>query len=90
MYQNVGAKADSDNTDNFDIPTKKALKALIAATPAKVILYSTDAMGPNYRRTWSADKLDIGVKYSVTGPNPYKSRKWYATIERTATGVTVK
>lgn len=84
MFQNVGAKTNSD------ILTKKSLKALIAQSPETVILYSTDAMGSNYRRTWTADKLDIGVKYSVVGPNPYKSRKWYATIERTATGVTVK
>lgn len=85
MFQNVGARLGDS-----DIPTKKALKELIATNPASVILYSTDAFGPNARLSWSADKLDTSRKYTVVGPNPYKSRKWYATVTRTATGVTVK
>lgn len=85
MYQNVGAR----KSDTTDIPTKKALKELIAQTPENVILYSTDAFGANAGRTWKADKLDIGRKYTVTGPNPYTSRKWYATVELTAKGIKV-
>lgn len=86
MFQNVGARTASNL---MDIRTKKALKELIATNPTNVLLYSTDAFGPESLAKWTADKLDIGTKYSVVGPNPYNSRKWYATVERTATGVKV-
>lgn len=87
-YVNVGAKLVSDDSD---IPTKKALKALIAANPANVLLYSTEAIGPNQGKADIASATDIGVRYSVTGPNPYTSRKWYATVEKLPNGtITVK
>lgn len=82
-WHNTGAKHDSDSSD---IPTKKALKALIASDPAEVRIYSTDAFGPNYRKEWNSDNLVVGDKYTVTGPNPYTSRKWYATIEKLPNG----
>lgn len=78
-YANVGAKT----ADNRDFPTKAALKRAIAEQPTRVYLYSTDAMQFN---TFSG-KLDIlpnwdkSLKLSVTGPNPYAARNWYATIE---------
>lgn len=80
---NVGARY---YTDDSDIPTKKALKAALAANPASVRIYSTDAFGPNAGDTRGADILRNGVKYSVTGPNPYTSRKWYATVEKLPNG----
>lgn len=87
-YVNVGA---SHFPGIQDIPTKIALKRAIAADPAKVNFYATDAFGANRDKSWFADKLDIGVKYSVVGPNPYTSRKWYATVEMQANGkITVK
>lgn len=73
-YVNVGVKKDG-----LDIPTKKALKDAIAANPESVYVYSTSTFD-SFADT--ADRLDIGVKYSVTGPNPYNSRKWYATLEK--------
>lgn len=85
MYVNVGAK---DTRDGTNIPSKKALKTLIATTPANVTLYNTSGFNGQSGRT--GDNLDIGVKYTVVGPNPYTNRKWYATVERTEKGVTVK
>lgn len=74
-----------------DMPTKVALKRAIATEPTMVSFYATDAFGPNRGKFWSTDKLDIGVKYSVVGPNPYTSRKWYATVELLDNGkITVK
>lgn len=85
MYVNVGVKNRSDGTD---IPTKAALKRAIAANADDVVVYGTSDMTPF---TGSVDDLDIGVKYSVTGPNPYTSRKWYATLEKGTNGkITVK
>lgn len=84
-YVNVGVKNRSDGTD---IPTKAALKRAIAANPDDVVVYGTSDFTPF---TGSADNLREGVKYSVTGPNPYTSRKWYATLEKGPNGkVTVK
>lgn len=85
MYVNVGVQYDSYGKD---IPTKRALKEAIAANPASVYMYGTSDITPF---SGSADKAVVGVKYSVTGPNPYNNRKWYATIEKGQNGkITVK
>jgi len=87
QWVNVGARNKSDGSD---IPTKKALKDAIAANPSEVELYET-TMG-NDGIVWQGDDLATNdVKYTVTGPNPYTSRKWYATVERLPSGkITVK
>lgn len=76
MFVNVGA---SYKGSGQDIPTKKALKEELAKMPSNVNLYSTSLHGGSEGAT--GDKLVENVKYSVTGPNPYESRKWYATVE---------
>lgn len=87
-YINVGAKF---NMTSEYVSTKKALREAIAADPANVRFYVTDAIGPNAGRTVTANNLDSGVKYTVVGPDPYTSRKWYATVEKRADGkVSVK
>lgn len=80
MYVNVGAQY---NADKSDIPTKKALKDAIKADPGKVYFYPTSDFAG---LPGTLDILEKGVKYSVTGPNPYTSRKWYATVEITHSG----
>lgn len=82
-YVGVGAKYEHNRAD---ISTKKALKEEIATNPTNVWLYVTDAFGPNANTFLTADKADIGVRYTVTGPNPYNSRKWYATVEKLPNG----
>ena len=90
MFVNVGVRYRNDNPDikpGTDIPTKAALKRAIADTPGNIELYET-TMGRE--DIWyTSDQLLIGVKYSVVGPNPYTSRKWYATVEKTAKGIKV-
>lgn len=80
MFINVGAQYDADKKD---IPTKAALKAQIKADPSKVYIYPTSDFAG---LPGTLDIMDKGHKYSVTGPNPYNSRKWYATIEITISG----
>jgi len=86
MYVNVGAR---DVSNNKDIPTKSDLKGRMVNYPQTVELYVTDAFGPNAGKVVIGDNLEIGVKYTVTGPNPYTSRKWYATVEKTVKGIKV-
>lgn len=77
-WHNTGAKVLHGDSD---IKTKTALKAAIKADPTNVVLYSTDAFGPNRGKRFVTDNLTLGDKYTVVGPNPYTSRKWYATVE---------
>lgn len=81
MYVNVHAM---DNQDKSDFASKKALKDAIKTNPANVLFVGTS--GFNGVTHGTLDILDKGVKYSVCGPNPYKSRKWYATVEITHSG----
>ena len=78
VYVNTGTNYA---TDGSDVPTKKALKEALAASPASVVFYETSAVPMPILINGS--ELVEGVKYSVTGPNPYKNRKWYATVELT-------
>lgn len=80
MYVNVGVK---NNSDGSDFPTKIALKRALQANPANVRVYGTSDFTPF---SGNADNLEVGVKYSVTGPNPYTSRKWYGTIQKSSDG----
>lgn len=80
MFVNVGALYNDTKTD---IPTKAALKRAIQENPANVYLYPTSDFAGD---PGTVDILEKGVKYSVTGPNPYISRKWYATVEITQSG----
>ncbi len=81
-FINVGARLGIS-----DIPTKKALKDAISANPEKVVLYGTSMFDQD--RSYKMDDLVEGIKYTVVGPNPYTSRKWYATVELTAKGIKV-
>jgi hypothetical protein len=84
-FVNVGAKLYQDRTN---ILTKAALKRLIGENPTYVYLYGTSDFTPF---SGTGNDCVVGVKYQVTGPDPYTSRKWYATIEKLPNGkVTVK
>lgn len=83
MYLNVGAQY---NADKKDIPTKSALKRAIQENPANVFFYDTSAFSGDRLISGTLDILEKGIKYSVCGPNPYNSRKWYATVEIAPSG----
>jgi hypothetical protein len=67
--------------------TKKALKEAIDSDPDSVYLQATSVFGNEY---------DGGVTdapngtYYVVGPDPYNSRKWYAQVIKTDSGIKVK
>lgn len=79
MYINGGVNRTDDGTPIF---TKTTLKAMVKEDPHYVTFYRTSTLdeqdfeGP-------LNKLPVGLKLSVCGPDPHRTRRWYATIERT-------
>ena len=69
---------------SIQIPTKKMLKDLVKTGPSQVFFYPTSEIG----QTWSGSLAELpkGVTLSVVGPDPYRSRKWYASITKTLAG----
>lgn len=80
-YVNVGALS----RDGVRYPSKKALREALKADPSEVIFDPTSILGP-ITESICGDSIPQGVKLSVCGPDPYESRKWFATAEWTAAG----
>lgn len=57
--------------------TKKALREAIEADPSSVTLQATSVFGNEYDGPLS--RASDGTYY-IVGPDPYRERKWYATI----------
>lgn len=81
MYINTGAYVQGKRP-----ATKKALREAVAAGLA-VIFDSTSPFADGKGCTPST--IPAGTKLSVVGPDPYRDRKWYATVTVSANG-TVK
>jgi hypothetical protein len=66
--------------------TKKALREAVAAKPAAVSLEATSVFGNEYD-----GPLDLAPDgtYTVVGPDPYTSRRWYANIKKTGDSLVV-
>jgi len=79
-YFNCGAYG----ADGKRIPTKKQLRAEMADHPGEVYFDGTALVKDvgGYR----GDDIPDGAILSVVGPNPYESRKWYASVRKTAEG----
>ena len=67
--------------------TKKALKEAVARGD-RVWAYCTSPLGPQYNGY--LDELPEYITLSVVGPDPYKSRRWYASVIRSNGKITVK
>lgn len=74
-FVNVGAVDDRGR----GFATKKALKEALAADPSGVNFFGTSDFTPYHS---DGNGIPLGVTLSVVGPDPYTSRKWYATVER--------
>ena len=66
--------------------TKKQLKEAVRDIPDKVYLYTTSMFNG-----WSGRAVDLpdGMQFNVVGPDPERSRKWYATVKKKADGTLV-
>lgn len=66
------------------IKTKAELRRLLVGAPQNVTfdLTSMTEVGRDLTGTEVAEILTRqDVKYNVVGPDPYRARKWYATVE---------
>lgn len=82
-YINGGARA----MYRGPILTKAALKAAVKAYPEDVEFFSTSELGATFNGPVSQMPADAVLQ--VCGPDPYRNRRWYASVKRTAKGVTV-
>lgn len=87
-YINVGAWV------NYDRPrTKKALREALATAPETVTFDQTSMFTPPgqpdvYSMTGAT--IPTRVVLMVTGPDPYKDRRWYASVSMINGKVMVK
>jgi hypothetical protein len=75
-YINVGAKT----LDGRAIMTKGELKKRMSEAPMSVNFYSTEYLGPHAGQQYNGGNLPKSFSLSVVGPDPERSRKWYATV----------
>jgi hypothetical protein len=73
-YLNVGALINDKNA-----PTKKALREAMKSEPERVTFYATSMFDAG-TEDFAGNDLPAGVSLSVVGPDPERSRKWYATV----------
>jgi hypothetical protein len=93
-YVNVGAHTP----DGERIPTKARLKLLLLGDkkngvepqPSEVFFDSTSPMGPCANETLRGDDLPTEHTLQVVGPDPYTSRRWYASVSVTPQGIQVR
>jgi hypothetical protein len=80
IYFNCGASGP-----NGRFRTKKALRDQLAADAAEVYF---DGTAPPFQTAegYRANELPEGLRFQVTGPDPYTSRRWYATVVRQSDG----
>lgn len=79
---NVGATVNGARPKS-----KKTLKASITDNPGSVVFDSTALAGPRAGDTIRCEPADIGGdRLSVTGPDPYTARTWYATVQVSRSG----
>jgi hypothetical protein len=78
MYINVGATADG----RF-LQTKKALRHALLNEPERVKFFQTSAF-TSYKipPIFGVERIEPDWVLSVVGPDPSRSRKWYATVTR--------
>jgi hypothetical protein len=83
IYINVGAFVSGERPR-----TKKALREALRDTPDAVIFDRTLIPGRhlppefrgNYLPVTGTHRIPTGVTLSVVGPDPYRVRKWYASV----------
>lgn len=81
-YINVGAMFDDGKGGGpVRVATKKALREALAASPGDVTFDVTSMLlAQGAPSTYRATEIPEDAVMTVTGPDPYKNRKWYASV----------
>lgn len=71
-----------------DIATKKELRDRVRQNPRSVRFYCTNLVGT----TWEGLVSDLppGMILSISGPDPHRDRRWFATVKRGRDGFEVR
>lgn len=80
-YINVGAYVEGSRPR-----TKKALREALATTPETVTFDQTSMFDSLYPVRINGTEVPAGVTLTVFGPDPYRDRKWYASVTVDGTG----
>lgn len=81
-FINVGAHIDGKRPKS-----KKALKEALRDAPETVRFDCTAAVGPDAGRSdIMGDSIPDGATLTVAGPDPYTSRKWFASVKLSTKG----
>lgn len=75
-YINVGAVVNGNTK-----PKKGELVKAMKEDPTTVTFYVTGDLGPYGGQSFRGDAVPDGFKLSVVGPDPYRKRDWYSTVE---------
>lgn len=80
-YENVGAYL----SDGQRPRTKKALREALKADPAGVVFDPTSLL-TGRTENLHGDNVPEGLTLVVVGPDPYRTRNWYANVKRGTDG----
>lgn len=78
-YINVGARIDGARPRS-----KKALREALRDAPETVTFDSTSPLGQQFDGTGT--QIPASVTLTVTGPDPYAARDWWASVTLGASG----
>jgi len=79
---NLSSVPNSSNLEGRFFKSKAALKLALASNPMLVYFESTALMGESFNGNGEDVCARLGSNtLSVCGPDPHRSRKWYANIK---------
>ena len=79
-YTEVSAHIPDESGRLIPAPTKKALKEAVKANPSAVRF--RDVGGLNASFHGSVEDLPAHATLTVVGPDPFRNRKWYASVKQ--------
>lgn len=80
-YLNCGA---SHTVSRKRIRTKKEMRELLAVDPSSVTFDVTSMYDP--LDDFTGDRIPDKTALTVVGPDPYMTRRWYASVTRKTDG----
>ncbi|MFH9606898.1 hypothetical protein [Streptomyces sp. NPDC017448] len=80
-YINVGARINGER-----VKTKKTLREALKDAPETVVFDRTSILDGSNGENIKGDAIPTADTLTVTGPDPYNNRAWFASVKQTPTG----